>query len=64
MSKEKSGFFLVKEEILPEAIKKTIRVKEMLKRGEARNCIAAQIKGFNLERSGRNELCNRRNQLG
>ena len=28
MNKEKSGFFLVREEILPEAIKKTIRVKE------------------------------------
>ena len=36
MNKEKSGFFLVREEILPEAIKKTIRVKEMLKRGDAR----------------------------
>ena len=34
MENEQNGFFLVKEEILPEAIKKTIRVKEMLKRGE------------------------------
>lgn len=34
--KAKSGFFLVREEILPEAIKKTIRVKECLKQGEAR----------------------------
>lgn len=31
---EKSAFFLVREEILPEAIKKTIKVKEILKRGE------------------------------
>ena len=31
MEKQKNGFFLVREEILPEAIKKTIRVKEMLK---------------------------------
>lgn len=29
-------FYLVKEEILPEAIKKTIKVKEILKRGEVR----------------------------
>ena len=36
MNNDKSGFFLVREEILPEAIKKTIRVKEMLKRGDAR----------------------------
>ena len=28
MEKQKNGFFLVREEILPEAIKKTIRVKE------------------------------------
>ena len=31
---EKNVFYLVKEEILPEAIKKTIKVKEILKRGE------------------------------
>ncbi|BEU87651.1 ACT domain-containing protein [Selenomonas sp. TAMA-11512] len=35
-AKAKSGFFLVREEILPEAIKKTIRVKECLKQGEVR----------------------------
>ena len=29
-------FYLVREDILPEAIKKTIRVKEILKRGEVR----------------------------
>ena len=37
---EKSTFYLVREEILPEAIKKTIKVKEILKRGEIKtiNC--------------------------
>ncbi len=35
MNEEKqSNFYLVREEILPEAIKKTIVVKEILKRGE------------------------------
>lgn len=33
---KKSEFYLVKEEILPEAIKKTILVKEILKRGKMR----------------------------
>ncbi|HBX74634.1 MAG: ACT domain-containing protein [Acidaminococcaceae bacterium] len=33
---EKTSFYLVKEDILPEAIKKTIKVKEILKRGEVR----------------------------
>jgi chorismate mutase len=36
MSGQKSVFYLVREEILPEAIKKTIKVKELLKRGDAR----------------------------
>jgi chorismate mutase len=36
MSGQKSIFYLVREEILPEAIKKTIKVKELLKRGDAR----------------------------
>ncbi|WP_132075074.1 ACT domain-containing protein [Anaerospora hongkongensis] len=36
MNNQKSVFYLVREEILPEAIKKTIKVKELLKRGEAR----------------------------
>ena len=36
MNNDKSGFFLVREEILPEAIKKTIRAGEMLRRGDAR----------------------------
>jgi len=36
VNRQQSGFYLVREEILPEAIKKTIKVKDMLKRGEAR----------------------------
>ncbi|TCL40039.1 chorismate mutase [Anaerospora hongkongensis] len=36
INNQKSVFYLVREEILPEAIKKTIKVKELLKRGEAR----------------------------
>ncbi len=44
MDKSKSGFFLVREEILPEAIKKTIKVKEMLKRGEIRTVNEAVAK--------------------
>lgn len=48
--KVKSGFFLVREEILPEAIKKTIRVKEMLKRGEART-INEAVERMELSRS-------------
>ena len=36
MPNKKSVFYLVREEILPEAIKKTIKVKELLKRGEVR----------------------------
>lgn len=36
MPGQKSIFYLVREEILPEAIKKTIKVKELLKRGDAR----------------------------
>ena len=47
---EKSGFFLVREEILPEAIKKTIRVKEMLKRGDART-INEAVEKMDLSRS-------------
>lgn len=43
-------FFLVKEEILPEAIKKTIRVKELLKRGNART-INEAVEQMNLSRS-------------
>jgi len=48
--KAKSGFFLVREEILPEAIKKTIKVKEMLKRGDART-INEAVEKMDLSRS-------------
>lgn len=50
MGEAKSNFFLVREEILPEAIKKTIRVKEMLKRGEART-INEAVEKMDLSRS-------------
>lgn len=50
MKRNDSGFYLVREEILPEAIKKTIRVKEMLKSGEARTVNKAVLKA-NLSRS-------------
>ena len=50
MHKQQSGFFLGREEILPEAIKKTIRVKEMLKRGEART-INEAVEKMELSRS-------------
>lgn len=36
MPGNKGNFYLVKEEILPEAIKKTIKAKEMLKKGDVR----------------------------
>lgn len=49
-SKERNSYFLVKEEILPEAIKKTIRVKEMLKRGDART-INEAVERMELSRS-------------
>ena len=47
---EKSTFYLVREEILPEAIKKTIKVKEVLKRGEART-INEAVEKMGLSRS-------------
>ena len=50
MNNDKSGFFLVREEILPEAIKKTIRVKEMLNRGDART-INEAVEKMELSRS-------------
>lgn len=50
MEKETSGLFLVREEILPEAIKKTIKVKELLKRGEVRK-INQAVAMMNLSRS-------------
>lgn len=50
MTDQKSVFFLVREEILPEAIKKTIKVKDMLKRGEART-INEAVEKMELSRS-------------
>jgi chorismate mutase len=50
MSGLKSTFFLVREEILPEAIKKTIKVKELLKRGDART-INEAVEKMELSRS-------------
>ncbi len=49
-SSDKSVFYLVREEILPEAIKKTIKVKELLKRGEART-INEAVEQMELSRS-------------
>ncbi|WP_346354211.1 ACT domain-containing protein [Azotosporobacter soli] len=50
MVSQKSVFYLVREEILPEAIKKTIKVKDMLKRGEART-INEAVEKMELSRS-------------
>ena len=50
MHKEQSVFYLVREEILPEAIKKTIKVKDMLKRGEAKT-INEAVEKMELSRS-------------
>ncbi len=50
MSGLKSTFYLVREEILPEAIKKTIKVKELLKRGDART-INEAVEKMELSRS-------------
>ena len=47
---EQSTFFLVREEILPEAIKKTIKVKEILKRGEIKT-INEAVEKMGLSRS-------------
>lgn len=49
-AKTKSVFYLVCEEILPEAIKKTIKVKELLKRGEAQT-INEAVEKMDLSRS-------------
>ena len=44
MSKpKKDKFYLVQEDILPEAIKKTIKVKEILKLGEVKQ-LTKQLK--------------------
>lgn len=50
MKQGTSEFFLVREEILPEAIKKTIRVKELLKKGGAKTINEAVVK-MDLSRS-------------
>lgn len=51
MIEQKNGvFYLVREEILPEAIKKTIKVKDMLKRGEA-STINEAVEKMELSRS-------------
>lgn len=47
---KKGSFYLVKEDVLPEAIKKTIRIKEILKQGEART-INEAVEKVNLSRS-------------
>lgn len=51
MTEHRTGvFYLVREEILPEAIKKTIKVKDMLKRGEA-STINEAVEKMELSRS-------------
>ena len=50
MSEKNSNYYLVREEILPEAIKKTIKVKELLKKGEVRT-INEAVEKLNLSRS-------------
>ena len=47
---QKEVFYLVREEILPEAIKKTIKVKELLKQGQART-INEAVEKMELSRS-------------
>jgi chorismate mutase len=47
---QKSVFYLVREEILPEAIKKTIKVKDLLKRGEVKT-INEAVEKVGLSRS-------------
>ena len=46
----KTNYYLVREEILPEAIEKTIKVKELLKKGEVRT-INEAVEMLNLSRS-------------
>lgn len=50
MKKTASSFYLVCEDILPEAIKKTIRAKALLKRGDART-INEAVEKTDLSRS-------------
>ena len=50
MTDAKTNYYLVREEILPEAIKKTIKVKGLLKKGEVRT-INEAVEMLNLSRS-------------
>ena len=50
MTDAQTNYYLVREEILPEAIKKTIKVKELLKKGEVRT-INEAVEMLNLSRS-------------
>ena len=50
MTDAKTNYYLVREEILPEAIKKTIKVNELLKKGEVRT-INEAVEMLNLSRS-------------
>lgn len=50
MNGQKAVFYLVREEILPEAIKKTIKVKELLKQGKVRT-INEAVEKMELSRS-------------
>ena len=50
MTDAKTNYYLVREEILPEAIKKTIKVKELQKKGEVRT-INEAVEMLNLSRS-------------
>ena len=47
---KKDKFYLVQEDILPEAIKKTIKVKEILKLGEVKT-INEAVEKMDLSRS-------------
>ena len=50
MAGQNAVFYLVREEILPEAIKKTIKVKELLKQGEVKT-INEAVERMGLSRS-------------
>jgi chorismate mutase len=50
VANQKAVFYLVREEILPEAIKKTIKVKELLKRSEVKT-INEAVERMGLSRS-------------
>ena len=55
MRKEESHFYLVDLQILPEAIKKAIKVKEMLKDGTCGN-INEAVQKVKMSRSGRQRV--------